>query len=189
MKKDVVGEWLDSFGRRPLLPKGETLRLTKIIQDPQAPLLQKRQAQDTLVRAHVLFVAGLTQKYLGRRAYFNTYSDDRVLDYLQAALEGLLVAAEKFDPQRGAFTTCASQWIRSRLGKHHLRHGQSVIHVPENVLSGVFNNHERAGSEFNRFCAKRALSLDSLDRPVYDDEGRITTRGQVGVLKPVSGVV
>lgn len=182
---DVVSQWLALGGRAPVLPQSEVARLTRVIQSPLATARQKRRATDKLVQHNLKLVAHVTQRYLGRRTFYGT-SDDRVLDYLQQGALGLIHASKKFDPDLGyQFSTYATRWILSYLGKYHYSQAFGVVHVPENVVCAVLNNRRPVKLGAFIDCAVSLKDMDSLERLVPGPHGGLARLGEVALAHPV----
>lgn len=173
MAKDVIKNWVQGC-REPLLPEAEILRLAKIVQTTSCARKRKA-AIDKLVRCNLRLVPKVVSGYMLSRTKYRL-SDDRICDYLQQGVIGLIRAAEKFDPERGyKFSTYAYRWIRQAIGRYHYQNF-SVIKVPETVLSPMMNGHaDHPNSKFY-LMAKRAINLDSLDREIVSN-GSVVTLG------------
>lgn len=77
-------------------------------------------ARNELVEHNMRFLVAQAKKF--------TYTG-RPMDFLiSAGTKGLITAAEKFDPARGRFTTCAAQWIRQSIQRELL--GDSLLKTP-----------------------------------------------------------
>lgn len=79
-------------------------------------------------------------------------------ELVQECRIALLKAAERWDPSRGAFTTCAQWWLRHAMGREP-NSGTSGIEVPANA-------HKAEGT---RAAAIRAHRMLSLDVPIGND--------------------
>lgn len=78
-------------------------------------------------------------------------------DVFQAAIEGLCVAIDKFDPATGnTFTTCANHWMRNYVQRRGIYPMISGIRIPEPVL--IEGMDERDG-----MLANCDLTLDDTD--------------------------
>jgi RNA polymerase primary sigma factor len=158
---DLVKQWLGNHPY-PVLPETEVIRLARIIQHNQCPL-KRRRAVNKLVKHNLKLLPQLVSKFAATKAKLKA-NDDRMLDYLQQGVLGLVRAAEKFDPERGyKFSTYAYRWIRQAIGRYHYE-AYSLVRVPEHVLIEVFMDRP---SKYTTE-ARRAINLDSLDRPVND---------------------
>lgn len=161
MATDMIKQWLGRH-RYPVLPEAEVIRLARIVQSEQCPT-KRRRAVNKLVQHNLRLVPQLVCKYAMSRAKIGI-DDDRMSDYLQQGALGLVRAAEKYDPERGyKFSTYAYRWIRQSIGRYHYE-TYSIIRVPEHVLVEVFM---RRPTKYTAE-ARRAISLDSLDRLVGD---------------------
>ena len=105
MGSDLIGFWLDSAGRAPLLTAGQEITLGRYIQtwlnaeDPTPQVMRRgRRAKDRLIKSNLKLVASISAKYL-KRIEFN--SNVEQADLLQEGIFGLNRAAEKFDPEAG----------------------------------------------------------------------------------------
>ncbi len=79
-------------------------------------------------------------------------------ELVQECRLALLKAATRWDPNRGAFTTCAQWWLRHAMGREP-NSGTSGIEVPANA-------HKAEGT---RDAAIRAHRMLSLDVPIGDN--------------------
>lgn len=136
-------------------------------------------ARNELVERNMRYMAGMARGFL---------KTGRPLDDLfQAGAEGLMTAAEKFDPAKGRFTTIATWWIRQRIQRSV--HADSNMPVPaylpyeeakllrqaEAATSDEEREKLRARAEVaaKRLEARRKQSV-SLDQPTggaEEDEG------------------
>jgi len=90
-------------GRSPVLPRDRELELTRRFRDSR-----DRGAGDALVRAHFRMVIALAIKH---RHY-----GVALADLVGEGNLGLVIALEKFDPERGVrFATYAKHWVRARI--------------------------------------------------------------------------
>lgn len=71
---------------------------------------------------------------------------------------GLLTALEKYDPERGPFSTCAKIWIKQSIIRNCM-HKQRIVRLPENV-SELMRTNRWSGEGYSEI---------SIDRP--NDEG------------------
>ena len=179
MATDMIKQWLGRH-RYPVLPEAEVIRLARIVQSEQCPT-KRRRAVNKLVQHNLRLVPQLVCKYAMSRAKIGI-DDDRMSDYLQQAVLGLVRAAEKFDPERGyKFSTYAYRWIRQAIGRYHYE-TYSIIRVPEHVLSPVLNG--RRDLKYYRE-ARRALNIDWLDRPLDWSYGELLTVGDLAAEQAV----
>ena len=96
-------------------------------------------------------------------------------DLIQAGNQGLLAAAERFDPDRGfRFSTYATTWIRSRIGRT-IDKGTSALHLPidsVNALRGAARAAHDGGGSLPVWVVdlERAYAAVSLDMPLPGSE-------------------
>jgi RNA polymerase sigma factor (sigma-70 family) len=167
MSKDVIHNWLKITGSEAVLPQEKLDRLALIIQDPHTPSATKRKALDKLVKCNTKMVVHVTLKFFRNR--FNVkLTDDRINDYLQQGMLGLIKAAEKFDPSKGyKFSTYAYRWIRSYLGRYHYAN-HSLVHIPEPVLCAMLSGNNVEKQKHLIQDARRFLDMESLDKIVFN---------------------
>lgn len=127
--------------------RGENkIALLKTVKEGQA-------ARDTLVTAHLRLAAWYVRQVMDfqkerrisngeepKRGKYTEHVTDLAnpemdyADYMQLASIGVITAAEKWDPQRGSFSTFAYYHIESELLRaRNLQYGQSPIRVPINA--------------------------------------------------------
>lgn len=106
---------------------------------------------------------------------FNRYGGSTE-DMVQAASVGLMLAAEKFDPDNanGArFATYAAWWIRAELQNHVLRDSSMVRIGKTTAQKALFFNLSRVKEKLRREAAERGetLSQDAMSDAVAKDMG------------------
>jgi len=101
MKSSVSSQHhlVHAIGRVAMLTADQERDLARRIADGD------REARDTLIERNIPLAIRIASLYARRRP-------DRFDDLTSFALSGLIVAADRFNPDRGRFSTCASQWIR-----------------------------------------------------------------------------
>lgn len=167
MTKDVIHDWLKVTGRPPVLSDTQVIQLTRKIQDPETTSQARRKAVNVLVTHNLRIVVKVVIPFLKLRG-IKEVSDDRISDYLQQGVLGLIRAAEKFDPTKGyKFTTYAYRWVRQSIGRYHYNN-YSMIYIPENTLTAMLNGHVNRTKPELVSAARQACSIDSLDRVVGD---------------------
>ena len=93
---------------------------------------KRRRLVNKLVKHNLRLVANFVKKFMDRKSH-NAWGSIETLDYLQIAVIGLIRAAEKYDPTRGyAFSTYATFWMRSTVGRYNLR-TITPVHVSESA--------------------------------------------------------
>ncbi len=130
---DILGDYLRTISRVPLLTDQEELHLGRLVRrwldDPQAtPLVVRKgkRALNRVVTANLRLVVSVVTKSRRRIRHLAV----EPIDLIQAGNLGLIRAAEKFDPCRGyRFSTYAYWWIRQAVSRHIQEHG-ALIRVP-----------------------------------------------------------
>ncbi|MFC0239144.1 RNA polymerase factor sigma-32 [Rhodopseudomonas telluris] len=102
-------DYMRAIGRYPVLEQDEEARLWQ-----RWLTSRDKTAADMLITSHLRLAAKLARNY--RRYGFP------IGDLIAEANLGLMMALDKFDPNRGArFATCAVWWIRSAIYDHIIR--------------------------------------------------------------------
>ena len=178
MTSDSINMYLKEIRQFPLLTAEEEKELLdKIAKGDMS-------ARNKLVESNLRLVVSIAKKYQN-----NGLS---LMDLIQEANIGLLIAVEKFEPERGyRFSTYASWWIKQTISRA-LDNKSKMIRMPAYVVEGVnkMKNAEkvltiRLGREptIEEIANEIALSVDkvkklrdsckevsSLDISVGDDE-------------------
>ena len=89
-------------------------------------------------------------------------------DIVSAALEGLTIAAKKYDPARAKFSTYARWWMRARV--HHAVVKSFVVHIPAPAFA--------VGSKFADF-RDRAASCGEVTDQIPARADRLEDLGEV----------
>ena len=130
---DILGDYLRTISRVPLLTDQEELHLGRLVRrwldDPQASpsvVRKGKRALNRVVTANLRLVVSVVTKSRRRIRHLAV----EPIDLVQAGNLGLIRAAEKFDPSRGyRFSTYAYWWIRQAVSRHIQEHG-ALIRVP-----------------------------------------------------------
>ena len=178
MTSDSINMYLKEIRQFPLLTVEEEKELLdKIAKGDMS-------ARNKLVESNLRLVVSIAKKYQN-----NGLS---LMDLIQEANIGLLIAVEKFEPERGyRFSTYASWWIKQTISRA-LDNKSKMIRMPAYVVEGVnkMKNAEKIltiklGREptIEEIANEMALSVDkvkklrdsckevsSLDISVGDDE-------------------
>ncbi len=83
--------YLEAIGKFPLLTPEE----------------EKTASRESLILANLKLAVHIAKNY--------SYKTDQLLDNIQNANEGLIKAADHYDPSRGKFSVCASYYIRAEI--------------------------------------------------------------------------
>jgi RNA polymerase sigma factor (sigma-70 family) len=124
--------WLDAAGRFPRLPVETVNKIANQIQALPESDPKRAKLVNKLVNHNLLLVANFVKKFMDRRSH-NKWGSTETVDYLQVGTIGLHRAAQKFDPKRGyAFSTYASHWMQSTVGRYNLK-TITPVHVSESA--------------------------------------------------------
>jgi RNA polymerase primary sigma factor len=179
-----LANYVRQASARPLIDAAEERRLARLIrlgQQATARIEAKAgtvedeviasagaEARRVLVESNLRLVVSIARRYPQ-----HTLVD--LSDLIQAGNQGLITAAERFDPDRGfRFSTYATTWIRSRIGRA-IDKGTSALHLPidsVNALRSATRAVDDAGGTLPDWCAdlQRAYAAVSLDVRLPDSE-------------------
>ena len=119
-----------------------------------------RRAQELLVALYDRWVLQRANSY----ARSHRLKGDLVVEELvQEGRIALIKAAERWEPERGAFTTCAAWWLLHAMGREP-NSGTSPIELPANALRG----------KRTRAAAMLAQRIKSIDAPIGGDDSDLT---------------
>lgn len=124
-----VEKYFHDISKIPLLSIDEEIELGTMIK--QGGLGQKI-AREKLVKSNLRFVVTVAKSY-----HRQTNGKLPLSDLIQAGNEGLIVAADKFDPAKGfRFLSFAIWWIRQSILLSMAKYSR-VVRIPMNKLSDV----------------------------------------------------
>jgi len=167
---DILGDYLRTISRVPLLTDEEELHLGRLVRtwldDPEATVAVQRKGKRALQRfvtANLRLVVSVVTKYRRRVRHLPI----EPIDLIQAGNIGLIRAAEKFDPARGyRFSTYAYWWIRQAVSRHIQEHS-SMIRVPYPLANLAMKVDVLAQKNRRQISAKEAaLILDEAPHRV-----------------------
>lgn len=156
----------------------EILRFRRLTRVEETRLARKAQsdprAQNRLVQANLGFVITVAKEFRGRGLPFE--------DLVSEGNLGLIEAARRFDPGRGAkFITYAAWWIRKAMWKAVAEQSRS-IHVSDyqrrQARQGSTEGHESDGRRSTWFqagaeCSAGSLRMLSLDAGLGEVDGPV----------------
>lgn len=138
-----ITTWLDNAGKFPRISAESINEIAKQIQSLPENSAKRKQLVGKLVNHNLLLVASFVKRFMDSKSH-NKWGCPETVDYLQVGAIGLMRAAEKFDPKRGyTFSTYATHWMRSAVGRYNLKTMTSV-HVSESA-SRKFLYYKRNG--------------------------------------------
>lgn len=175
----VIAGYFERIRRYPVLDRDEELGLARAAAGGHG------EARDQLVRANLGFVVRVARQYRNLGLPFE--------DLLNEGNMGLVIAARRFDPERGVrFITWAVWWIRKTILvalaqratliriPHYQRQRLREIRRAERQLRGELGRRpcreevsEHLGTDAERLerCLGRRVRTLSLDEPPGDAEG------------------
>lgn len=122
----VTNELVDSSVSSLLSAEEEVVLAQKIAKGGD----EGREARNQLVMANMKLVTYFAKRFIGCGAELE--------ELISMGTEGLIHAAEKFDPSRGArFSTCAAFWIRQAISRG-IANESCVVRVPVHVKTAMF---------------------------------------------------
>lgn len=174
MSTDVIHQWLQIAGSDAVLDCEKLNNLALVVQSSTSTPKQKKKALEQIIKCNTKMVVQVTLTFF-RKRYKVRLDDDRLNDYLQQGVLGLIRAVEKFEPDKGfKFSTYAYRWIRSYLGRYYYSN-YSMIYIPEPVICGVVSGYKADKQPHLIAAAKECISIDSLDRQVVTSTGEMVT--------------
>lgn len=143
-----ITNWMDDAGRVPLLSKEETLLIAREIQSLDDTSEKRRKLINKIVTHNLRLVVSFVHPFMDAKSC-HKWGSPETLDYLQVGVFGLIRAAEKYDPDRGyAFSTYATYWIRSFVGRYNMKMS-SPFKISEEACRAVYS-YERNGKISDR---------------------------------------
>ncbi|MFN8583052.1 MAG: sigma-70 family RNA polymerase sigma factor [Gemmatimonadaceae bacterium] len=173
--ENTLAGYLREIARIPLLSQEDEMALARRARNGD------RIAFEALVGANLRFVVTVARRYPSRWVSLS----DRIAE----GNLGLLRAAEKFNPSRGArFVTYAAYWIRQAIGRA-VGEQSRLVRVPREALRAandstedqesfrIADSQRRWKAERTRMALRPALSLDTLE----DDDASIPLAEMIAV--------
>ena len=107
-------------------------------------------AREKVLKNYLLLVVKEARSYINNGVPFG--------DLISEGNLGLMTALDKYDPERGPFSTCAKIWIKQAIIRNCM-HKKRIVRLPENVSNLMLSNR----------WTKEGYSEVSIDKP--NDEG------------------
>jgi RNA polymerase primary sigma factor len=143
---DSLAVFFEQAGKYPLLTATQEADLARAIQRGDA------QARERLIASNLRLVVSIARRYRGRGIAF--------ADLIQEGTLGLIRAADKFDPERGRFSTYATWWIAQMI-QHAVDSGPNAIQLPSHIgfnQRRAFASQERLRRELEREPTRAELA-------------------------------
>lgn len=106
-----IAKYYESISREPLLSKEEETDLFLLLRDEGLSRKERDKIRDRIIRANLRYPFKLAKQY-------SKGDPDMFAELISAGNEGLVVAMEKFDPNRGfRFLSYAGWWVGQRVLK------------------------------------------------------------------------
>ena len=155
MERHTLRHYMNDIAHCPRLTQAETAALA------QRSRSGDREARNAMVEGNLPLVITVAKLFRNRGLEWD--------ELVAAGNMGLIRAAELYDPAEFMFSTYATRWIRSMIGKE--LDENHLIHVPNYMLYADVKNNPRFSDHVSK---ARTLKLNSEYRP--DHSGRdITT--------------
>lgn len=133
---DEIRTWLESAASSRVLTRDEIIEISRRVQELPPGSPARRRLVNKLVKHNMRLVVHLVQKFMASASH-RPWGSPETLDFLQIGCIGLMKAAEKYDPSLGyAFSTYASYWVRSVIGRYNMR-TITPVHVPESAARQI----------------------------------------------------
>jgi len=156
---DAYRDFYNSIKQYPLLSADENKELTLRAQN--GDLI----ARDKVIKSNLRLVAVIAHGYKSQIVHMN------ILDVIQEGSLGLITSIDKFDPQKGAYSTNAYTWIKQAITRA-ISDKEKEIREPEYLKSikrkyfkfiEEYNNFDLPIPEDEEICKKLNISLDTLN--------------------------
>lgn len=165
--KTDLDQWIASATALPLLPQDKILEIAGRIQSLPEGNPKRARLVNKLVEHNLRLVIHFVKKFMATS--HQKWGGPETTDYLQVGAMGLHRAAEKFDPTRGySFSTYATHWIRSLVGRYNLK-TITPVYVSETMSRQLifysrngFVRSKRSGEHWSEGEVQQAIRATSL---------------------------
>lgn len=144
--RDDISLFLKDISKQPMISHEEEVLLAKKIKEGDI------EARNKLVEANLRFVISVAKKYQNRGL--------SLADLIQAGIEGMIVAADKFDVDRGfKFISYAVWWIQQSILQALMCQSRTIrIPTSQSILLSKINKViEHYEQEFGRFPSNEEI--------------------------------
>lgn len=95
-----------------------------------------------------------------------------IMDLVQEAMMGIVVAAEKWDPEENVpFGTYAAFWIKAHIGKFMMRNMQSISVANSRIGRKVYSNLPKIRRKLE--ACGRSVTHTNVAKELQEDEGEV----------------
>lgn len=123
--KNIIDLYMDKVNKIKVLGKEKEYELAQRVKEGDA------KARELMIWHNLRFVARVAHRFKG----YIKYGHFSLIDLIQEGNLGLMIAVDKFDPDKGfRFTTYAAWWIRAAITNYVIRH-YSVVKIGTTTLA------------------------------------------------------
>ena len=173
---DSVTLWLNTAGNRAI-DRTETNELLARIARTDKDSKVYRKLVNKVIEGNLKLVYTTVKKYSDKRGW--RWGTELSADLLQAGVEGLKVAVERYDAKKGSLSTIAVPWIRQRIGRYYIQK-EARVYVPEHLVREVISVAQTGKPTGSKTTPKNLKLIDqarlamisplSLDKPMGEDQ-------------------
>lgn len=176
-------QYLEATRRRPLLDANEERRLARLVREGLEAESRRNSNGTCSAEDHAAITAGSDARVvlvesnlrlvISVARTFPTHTLADISDLVQAGNQGLMVAAEQFDPEKGfRFSTYATVRIKQAIARA-LDRDTPALRMPYDVVNALRRDLRTAGADGHGMTGtlaalELAYSSVSLDRPIVE---------------------
>lgn len=147
MFDETLTKYLNEIGKHPLLTTEEEQAAT----------------QDQLIKSNLKLVVHVAKRY--------NHNTTCLLDTIQDGNEGLIKAAQRYDPKRGKFSVCATYYIKAAI-RQARRNTVRIVRLPKKVsdaFTEILNAH-RSGESVEEIAKRYDVTTTGVIAAVNYNE-------------------